>query len=125
MSNLPQQFQDRVKDRMKEVIGDLIPEADWQKMVDATIKEFLADDLPKLVKAELQADFAKKIAAELSKNEWAGWVSPNGQWTASAAVAEITKQVAPDLVHAMFSGIIQSSVYQMQNSIRNSSAPRY
>ena len=75
MSNLPTTIQDSIKERIKSIVGELIPEETYNTIVTATVKEFMTVDLPKLVKDELTAEYKKLIAAEFQKPEWRETVS--------------------------------------------------
>lgn len=117
MSNLPQQFQDRVRDRMKEVIGDLIPDDAWKSMVDKTISDFIRDDLPKLVKAEMTAQMQTAIRKELDGSEWLTQWS-GGNHLASPMMAEVLKQTAPEMVAALFGSIAQNAMLMVRNNMK-------
>ena len=56
-------FEDSVKERLKSIVADLIPEERWDTIVRATVQEFEKKDLPVLVKAELTNKYKEIIAA--------------------------------------------------------------
>jgi len=70
MSNQVIKFEDRVKERMKEIVADLIPDDKWESIVSSTVLEFEKVDLPKLVKDELTEKYKLLIQSEFQKPEW-------------------------------------------------------
>ncbi|HAR45674.1 MAG TPA: hypothetical protein DCS42_12300 [Nitrospiraceae bacterium] len=68
--SLPVTFEQNVKERIKAIVGELVHEEVWEKVVRETIASFLRDDLPKLVKSELTEKYKSLISAELAKPEW-------------------------------------------------------
>jgi len=111
---LPATIQDNVKERIKLIVGELIPEETYDKIVTATIHEFMQTDLPKLVKAELTEKYKVLISESLSGPEWqTGW--EGNQQVASEAVKAILIASAPDIL----AGLIGFSAEQVVMNFRN------
>ena len=48
-------FEDAVKNRVKSIVAELIPEDRYEAVVQQAIAEFESEDLPELVATELRA----------------------------------------------------------------------
>lgn len=111
-------FEDSVKERLKSIVADLIPEERWDGIVKVTVQEFEKNDLPKLIKAELADQYKKAIAAEFAKPEWqATW--ENGQQAVPAALRKMIVDAAPLVIASMVGSSMQSMLYQFQQNIQN------
>lgn len=111
-------FEDSVKERLKSIVADLIPEERWETIVRATVREFETKDLPALVKTELANKYKEIITAELAKPEWQGrWnmVGPE----ASEVVSKMLIDAAPLILASMIGGQAQQLVSNLQYSIQN------
>ena len=116
MSNLPTTIQDSIKERIKSIVGELIPEETYNTIVAATVNEFMKVDLPKLVKDELAAEYKKLISAEFQKPEWReNW--NNGGFAASDAIKNIIVEAAPQILAGMMGFAAQQVVMQFQNNM--------
>ncbi len=116
-----QAVQDRVSESIKAQFAAFIPDDVWQGMVERETQKFIVDELPKLVRAELETATKALIKAELEKTEYAGMVlGPMGDRHPGTVIAqEVAKHLAPDLVQAMFAGIIQQAVFAVRNQMVN------
>jgi len=114
MSNLPTTIQDSIKERIKLIVGELIPEETYNSIVTATVNEFMTVDLPKLVKNELVAEYKRLIAAEFQKPEWQECWNNNSQ-VASESVKKIIIEAAPQILAGMMGFAAQQVVMQFQN----------
>lgn len=110
-------FEDSVKERLKNIVADLIPEDRWDEIVHSTVRRFETVDLPKLITAELEAQYKQVIAKEFAKPEWrAKW---NGaHQSASDAVKQLLIEAAPAVLAAMIGGSMQSVVQQLQYTLQ-------
>lgn len=114
-------FEDSVKERLKSIVADLIPEERWDGLVRTTVQDFEKSDLPKLIKTELTEKYKKAIAAEFAKPEWqATW--NNGAPAASAALNKLLVEAAPMVLASMIGGSMQVVLQQLQYSIQQRSA---
>jgi hypothetical protein len=112
--------QEKVKERIQASFMDLIPPELWEGMVQQHLNEFTRDTLPKLVKAEAENRLRELLKAEFSKNEWQSRWMNNGEQP-SEFLTKVLKEVAPDLVNALFGRVAIDVVQQ----IRNLSGNRY
>lgn len=110
-------FEDSVKERLKSIVADLIPEERWDGIVRATVQEFERTDLPKLIKAELTEQYKKAIAAEFAKPEWQPTWSNAGQ-EASPMLKQLIIEAAPAVLAQMIGGAMQQTMYNLQSQIQ-------
>lgn len=110
-------FEDSVKQRLKGIVAEMIPEERWDGIVRATVEDFERNDLPKLVKAELMEQYKKAIASEFAKQEWqATW--NNGNQGASEALQKLLVEAAPMVLASMIGGAMQSVTQQLQYALQ-------
>ena len=116
MPNQVIKFEDRVKERMKEIVADLIPDDKWESIVSSTVLEFEKVDLPKLVKDELTEKYKLLIQSEFQKPEWQQkW---NGNFpAASEMVQKLLIEAAPQILANMIGGVSQQVMYDLQDKI--------
>lgn len=118
MANEVVSFEDSVKQRLKTIVADLIPEEKWDGIVQATVRDFEKIDLPRLVKEELTAQYRIAIAAEFAKPEWQAQWSNVGQ-EASPALQQMILDAAPMILASMIGGSMQQVIQQLQYTIQN------
>lgn len=111
-------FEDSVKQRLKGIVADMIPEDRWDAIVRATVADFEKKDLPQLVRDELIAQYKAKIAEEFAKPEW------QSRWGAagtevSDGVRKLLIESAPLILAQLIGGSMQNVVMQLQHSIQN------
>lgn len=112
-------MEDRVKERLKEIVAELIPEDRWDQIVQTTVEQFEKYDLPKLVKKNLEDWFNARMREELAKPEWqAKWTNTGGQ-VASDAVKKLLEEAAPNLLAAMIGSVSQHVVQNFANQFRS------
>lgn len=110
-------IQDKVKARIQDTFMDLLPDEMFHGLVQTELDRFTKVELPKLVQ-ELARDRLKElILAEFKKPEWAETWDGNHN-KASVLVSTIVKELAPELVVAMFGNMVQSTVNNMRNTGR-------
>jgi hypothetical protein len=111
-------FEDGVKERLKSIVAELIPEDRWTTIVRTTIAEFEKVDLPRLVKSELTEVYKKEIAKEFSKPEWQATFTDHGTQTASALVQKLVIDSAPLVLAAIMGDeaqrVMENIRYQIQ-----------
>lgn len=115
---VPATIEQNVKERMKLLIGELIPDEQWDKLIQDNVREFKTVDLPKLVKAELTEHYKRLISEEFQKPEWREQWGTNGQRLASDAVREILKASAGDILAAMMGFAAQQVVQDIQYKVQ-------
>lgn len=111
-------FEDSVKQRLKSIVAEMIPEERWDGLVRATVQDFERNDLPKLVKEQLAEQYRKAIADEFAKLEWqATW---NGaDQCASEALKKLLVEAAPLVLASMIGGAMQSVTQQLQYALQS------
>lgn len=112
-------FEDSVKQKLKTIVADLIPEDRYEAIVRATVQDFERNDLPKLVRAELEAKYREAIRAEFDKPEWKGTWSATAGPAASEAVKQLIVDAAPLVLSSMIGGATQQIVSQLQYALQN------
>lgn len=110
-------FEQSVKERLKSIVADLIPEERWNEIVESTVKDFEKNDLPKLVRAELTDKYKTAINAEFQKPEWNSVWGISGP-EVSAALRQMIVEAAPLVLASMIGGAMQSVQQQMQNALQ-------
>lgn len=117
-----QSISDKVKERIKVQFADLIPDEMFDNMVKSAVQEYLRDNLTNVVKEEGRLFLGELVRQELSKPEWQGsWVhgySGMGQMMSGELISKVLKEHAPDLVNALFSGMMQQMIQHLRNSPR-------
>lgn len=109
-------FEERVRQKLHEVVADLIPPERYDQIVRDAIRQYEQVDLPKEVKRQLDERFRKEIAAELDKPEWRG-VYDNGRMGASEAVHKLLVDAAPLMLAAMMGSVSQDLLMQFRNNL--------
>lgn len=111
-----QDVQARVTESIRSSFASFIPDEMWDAMIKRETESFMRDELPKMVRAALVKHGQDEIARELSKPEYLQAVSGEP----SQAVKEIIRQLAPDLVSALFGNVVQHSTNIVRQQINNS-----
>ncbi len=109
-------LRDKISDRIRSSFVELIPEEAWKAMVQKEINKFMLEGLPKLIREELRERLSKVLKEELEKPEYCGYWVGNGE-RPSEAVMEITKQLTPDFITAMWGSVIQKCVEEIRNNL--------
>ena len=110
-------FENSVKERLKSIVADLIPEERWDEIVRSTVRDFEKTDLPRLIKAELTEQYKAAIAAEFTKPEWQTTWS-NGAPDASEALKKLLVEAAPIVLASMIGGAMQSVTQNLQYALQ-------
>jgi hypothetical protein len=116
-SNTMTTFENNVKDKLKSMVAELIPEDRYEEIVRATIADFERNDLPKMVKEEMTKQYKDKLNAYFGQPEWQSYWDNNGQAIASQKVKELIMAVAPDLLAALFGNQYQCIVNDLRTRI--------
>ena len=111
-------FEDKVKERLKGIVAELIPEDRWDNLVRCAVLDFEKDELPKLIKEELAKQYRAVILAEFQKPEWkTTW--NNGIPAASDAVKALIIEAAPLVLASMIGASMQNAMQSLQYSIQS------
>lgn len=121
MSNIStlQTLQERVTERIRASFVDLIPQEMWDQMVKTQIDAYMQTELPKLVKAELEAHLRAIVKAELQKPEWAEQWNGGAKSVAGDMVRAIVKENADQIVSAFFGSMVQTVVQDVRYGLQN------
>lgn len=111
-----QSVQEKVKERIQASFMDLLPQELFDAMVKKAVDDFTTKELPDLVKQAVRERLADAIKTELSGPEWQGKWLPNCRQVGSQMVEAIVRETAPELVQAMFGGMVQDIVSQIRNN---------
>ncbi|MFH2074149.1 MAG: hypothetical protein ABIJ57_02205 [Pseudomonadota bacterium] len=115
---VPATLEQNVKERVKEIVGEMIPEEMWDTLVSNAIAEFKQVDLPKLVKAGLTEKYKAVIVDELCKPEWqTQW--KDGRQSASEMVHQIILGAAPEILTAMIGLTVQNMICNLRSQVHN------
>lgn len=114
---VPVTFEDSVKERLKSIVADLIPEEKWENIVRSTILEFETKDLPALIKAELTEQYKTAIRAKFAKQEWQSKWTGVGQ-EASPIVRQMLIDAAPAILAQMIGSAAQQTLYNLNSQVQ-------
>lgn len=110
-------FEENVKERLKGIVADLIPEDRYNALVAAAVADFEKNDLPRLVKESLSAKYREVIAAEFAKPEWQmKWAG--AEHAASDAVRQLLVDNAALILANMIGGAMQQTVQTMHYTVQ-------
>jgi hypothetical protein len=109
-ANLPASFAEQLQGKLQTTIGDMIPAAAYEAIVQSNIDIYVTKTLPNLVNKALEDYFKNQIAEELRKPEWLNRYSTNGSGNilASSIVAKIISEHSDKIMAGMIGGIVQS-----------------
>ena len=111
-------FEDRVKEKLKGIVADLIPEDRWDALIQQTVQDFEKNDLPKLVKEELSKKYKEVINAEFNKPEWqAQWNGAGPE--ASEALKKLIVESAGMVLASMIGGAMENVLSQFRYALQN------
>jgi hypothetical protein len=109
-------FEQRVKARVSEVAAELIPADDLDLLVRAQVAHFQHEELPKMIKDAIRAEYAKVLLAEFSKPEYAPtWNTAGGQMLGEA-VQKIITENAGQMMASLVGSMVQQTMYAMQST---------
>lgn len=111
-------FEQNVKNKVKEIISDLIPEEQYNAIVASAVKEFREKELPNMVKQELRNTFSAIIIAEVEKPEWRGEYMDGTEMT-SEAVKQMLIKFAPEMLSMVIGNACQNAITQFKYSLQS------
>lgn len=106
--------QDKVRERIQTTFMELLPDEMFKGLVEQELSKFLREQLPKLVVQEAKDHLTKKMQAEFVKPEWSETWTNAQQPTPSAFMKEILRELAPDLVSALFAQLSMNVVNNLR-----------
>jgi hypothetical protein len=66
----PASFQDKLKERVKEIFGEIVPDEAWEQMLKAETDKFIRDEMPNIVKRELHNETVRVVQAWMKSADW-------------------------------------------------------
>lgn len=104
----------RLTDQIKGQFAALIPNEEWEKLIEAHTENFMRDDFPKIVKECLTEKCKEVIKAEFAGPRWqAHW---NGYYNApSDAVSKLIREHSDVIVQSLVGGLVSEAVNHMRN----------
>lgn len=119
-------FEERAKEKMKEIVVDLIPDDRYEQIIRASVAEFERNDLPRLINAELTERYKKLIFDELNKPEYQEIWTPAGKQV-SEKLKEIIIESAPLILASLINSQAQMLLANFRDSVMrgNGSHPFY
>ncbi len=124
----PTNFVDKLRDKMKQSMIDLIPEEQWNAMLKAELDSFFSDktdrnaysyntvpsELKQVIRRILNEEIQKKVREMLHSPEWsAQW--KNNEMIAGEKIAELLKEHGAQILNAWLAGAIQQVVTSMRS----------
>lgn len=119
MSTEVQTFEQRVRDKLKKDIADLIPEEQLSKIVQIEMSEFLKTDLPKMIKAMLAEEIKEAINREMRKPQWVGQYNDLARQNVSEQVTKIITENAALMMTSMMAGVSSQLVTDLRYRLQN------
>jgi hypothetical protein len=129
-SKVPATLESVITERIKPIIGEMLPDDVLKKHVEAMIFNFThapdsyrVSPLGELINAELRQRSAAAIKKYLDENCQGMWGQDGLE--PSTVVAETIKQTAPTLLAALFGGVVQGAVDRVKNEMQSMAQNRY
>lgn len=124
----PQSYADKLRDRMKASMVDIIPDEEWEMLLKTQLKDFFEDKsvvtafgerkaqpspFKNAVVQVLEEETKKRIREMLERPEWSGYW--NGQEAvAGKAIEEMVKEHGADILNNWLSSAIQAVVSRIK-----------
>lgn len=124
---------DKVKEKIKEMVVDLIPEEAWGKMVESEVNKFtgprkvkdgynnfkmIPSELEEMIHDELAARFMEVVKDEFTKPIYQSCYE-NGRTKIPEALCQVFKDNAGVFVEALFSNIMNEAMNAFRNQMHN------
>ena len=108
---------EKVRDRVKDIFAELIPEEAWQNLVETEIKNFREKILPSIINEELKKMYKAKIKEELFKSDYVQKYDPNGKLVPGEQIKRMLGELAPSFVTALFEGVADNVICRIRNEM--------
>lgn len=109
---------ERIAERVGQELVDLIPQEEWQTLIAAQVTHFTNVEAPKIVQKMLEEKFKESVSKHLdvycSGGEWDNLTKQ----TTNAALIELMKSNAADLLAGILSPTMQNIVHEFRNSVQ-------
>lgn len=128
----PTNFVDKLRDKMKQSMIDLIPEEQWNSMLKSELDNFFNDKTERgayshntvpsefkvAVRRIISEEVQKKVKDMLHSPEWEPYWK-NNEMLAGEKIAELLKEYGAQILNAWLSGAIQDVVQRMRSHAGN------
>jgi len=111
----PAKWIDDVKQKIKAEFVGMVPEDQWDKMVQTEIESFINQELKVLVKECLTEECKKRMTEFFCSDNWQGQWDGNGYNILSKSVKDMIRDNMP----AIIEGLVGSSLQGIMNSLRS------
>ena len=107
----------RLADQIKGQFAAMIPDEEWEALIERETNEFMKVQFPKLVQEELTTKLKEVILKEFNGPRWADhW---NGYYNAPGeAVTKLIREHSDVIVETLVGGMVNSAVQQMRNNLQ-------
>lgn len=128
----PINFVEKLRDKMKQSMIDLIPEEQWNTMLKAELDSFFSDktdrnaysyntvpsELKQVIRKILNEEIQKKVRDMLHSPQWeAEW--KNNEMVAGEKIMALMKEHGASILNAWLAGAIQQVVTNMRSHSGN------
>ena len=121
-------FADKVKDKIQAAVIELIPDEQWKGMIEAEINRFMQPrseygknypaPLTKMIRDEIDNVMRERLQESLKSGELRPvWDPDKGVDVTQDMVREAVKENAPELMAALLSNLMASTLSEMQRRL--------
>jgi len=114
-------IKEKLRNKIKEQFVELIPEAEWDKMLADEFDKFTKGEnceMRRMMREEITKQMAAAINLEMGKSHYQMKWDNFGHEGAGQAVGKLIREHSQDLMTGLISGIVQEAVNQMRQSIQ-------
>ena len=112
-----QSLNERIAEKVGKELVDLIPQEQWQKLVDSQIDKFMTDMAPQIIQEELKKLLTTAVSSKLGEAQFQGkWNQYSSQVT-SEAIHTMIKEAAPEVFAAMLAPTMTGFLQDLRNRL--------
>ena len=111
----PSKLMDGVRDRIKSTFVSLIPDAQWEQLVQSQIDKFFTVDLEQICKEMLKEVCKEKIKETLKIYDTGIWDCDKQSNKATELLKNMLIANAPQIFASMFEGLAMNVIQNMRN----------
>jgi hypothetical protein len=111
----PSKLMDGVRDRIKATFVSLIPDAQWEQLVQKEVENFFRKDLEALCKEILREACKEKVKETLKTYDTGIWDSNTNSYRASEILKKIMIENSSEIFASMLEGLAVDVVQRMRN----------
>lgn len=114
----PVDFAGLLRDKIKKEMIELIPQAQFDKLVQAEIEKFLNKGLPELIRDMLREDIKKRLSAYFISDGWEQeWNKGVSKWGPGEQVRKLVKENIPQIIEAVIGGAFNDMMISFRNNM--------